>query len=634
MLSRPFGSWDSPLNASDLAASSLRLSPPRVDGAAVYWKETGPDGRSLLRRALGGVIEDLPAHFEDGEPVDVSSRVHEYGGGDFACADDVVVFSARRDDRLYVTTRDSSGWSIPRPVTPADGVRYADLVLQGLKVYAVAEKHQPGAGAEAVKNRMVVLDIATGAVTVLREGPDFVANPRPNPAGTAIAWFEWNHPDMPWDATALCVAELDEAALEPKVLVSGDRLSSISPVWLSDEELAFVSDPNGWWNPFRCTDPLGEARIRPLHPSEIEFAAPPWSFDGSLAALDDDHVVARWTSHGHWALGSIRLSNGELEEWVTGLEPRSTPATGDGIVAFIGASQTSPPVLAELTLAAGKIRVLRESSTQLLKEEYVSLAEAIDWESDTGPVHGLFYAPTNPEFCGASSELPPVIVMVHGGPTDSADTTFSPLIQFWTTRGFAVLDVNYRGSTGYGRSYREALNGEWGVADIADLASGVVALAQRGLVDGKRAVIRGGSAGGYAVLRALTLTDAFAAGTSRYGISDLTTLAEDTHKFESRYMDRLVGPFPDAAALYRERSPIYALEELAVPVLLLQGEDDKVVPPSQARDLAAAITAAGGEAELVMYPGEGHGFRKAATITDSLDRELAFYQRVLGISTD
>ncbi len=601
----------------------------------IVWKERGADGRSLLFSATDGVITPLPAEFADGEGVDVASQVHEYGGPDFAVADGVLVFSARRDGRLYATILEDGGWSTPRAVTPEDGTRYVDLVLQGTLVFAVAERHNGPAAADVV-NSLVAVDIEYGTVTTLREGADFYANPRPNPSGTALAWYEWNHPDMPWDATELYVAELIGTTVEDAVLVAGGTdpaISAISPAWVSDEELVFIADPHGWWNPFRCTDPLGECRIRPLNPSETEFATPPWTFDSSLTPLDEDHVVSRWTRHGRWSLGSIRLSNGETEEWMAGLEPSSEVAVGDGVAAFVGTSATAPAVLAELTLAEGQVRVLRASAPTILEEDYVSVAEAVDWPTagGTDSAHGFFYAPTNPVASGPEGELPPVLVLVHGGPTSATAAGFSPFIQFWTTRGFAVLDVNYRGSTGYGREYREALNGEWGVADIEDVSSGVAELARLGLVNGSRAFIRGGSAGGYTVLRALTTTDTFAAGTSRYGIGDLALLAGDTHKFESRYTDRLVGPYPEAAETYRERSPLFHLENLGAPVLLLQGEEDKVVPPNQAIEMAEAIRKRGGEVELVMYPGEGHGFRTAEAATDALTRELAFYQRVLGV---
>lgn len=633
----PFGSWLSPLTIQDMTASVVRLSPPRVDGDSTYWKETGGDGRGVVMRACDGEYEAVTTLFEDGTAVDVASRVHEYGGRDFDVADGVCVFSARADDRLWVTVRGEDGWSAPRPVTPADGVRHADLTIQDHAVLAVAEEH----GAE-VRNRLVRVDITSREVSVLRDAADFVANPRVNPSGTALAWYEWNHPHMPWDEATLMVAELDGDRIgEPRAVAGGAGVSAISPLWAADDELLFVSDPSGWWNVHRCSDPLGECRVRPLHPTEAEFAAPPWTFDHALTLLDEDHVVCRWTRFGRWSLGTMRISNGELEEWITGLEVASEVAAGGGRVAFIGNHAARPAALVELVLAEGSVRVLRASSPTTLAEAYVSVAEAVDWDVDDdanhvaggdGVAHGFFHPPVNPDFEAPEGELPPLLVLVHGGPTSATTGAFSPTVQFWTTRGFAVLDVNHRGSTGYGRGYREALNGRWGVVDIADIAAGVRALVEQGLVDGERVAIRGGSAGGYSVLRALTATDAFTAGTSRYGIADLALLAQDTHKFESHYTDTLVGPYPEAAAVYRERSPLFHLDSLTAPVLLLQGEDDAVVPPNQAREMARRIEAAGGDVELVLYPGEGHGFRRAETTRDALARELAFYGRVFGFT--
>lgn len=690
----PFGSWDSPLSIDSVTAAGLRISAPRIDSRHVYWKETGPDGLGVLRRvwvaplsdgatppappppgAEAGAVEDLPATFQDGSPVDIGSRVHEYGGPDFAVAGDIVVFSSRRDNRLHLTARSEAGWSVPRPITPDDGTRYADLTLQGGRVYAVAERHFER---QEPANMIVAVEIGTGRVDVLHSGPDFVANPRPNPSATALAWYEWNHPHMPWDTAALRVAELAGGSLGRVVHVAGGAavgkqerthgpgpaadpaasatdpatsatdpaapatdpatdpaasraVAAISPTWLSDTELVFIQDPTGWWNPFRCTDPLGAARIRPLHPAAAEYSPAPWQFDGALTPLDAEHVVVRWSQHGHWSLGTVRLANGESEEWMTGLEPASEIAAGDGLVAFVGGGPTAPAALVALDLAAGRLRLLRDTAPRILPEDAISIAEPLTWGTGPTTAHGFFYPPTNPRHTGLPGELPPVLVLVHSGPTSATSATFSPFVQFFTTRGFALLDVNYRGSTGYGRAYREALYGNWGVVDIVDVAAGVAALAERGLVDGSRALIRGSSAGGYTVLRALTTTDAFAAGTSRYGVADLALLAADTHKFESHYTEQLVGPWPEAAARYRERSPLFALESLRAPVLLLHGEDDPVVPVSQTTALAAGIRAAGGRVELVSYPGEGHGFRTAAVAQDALARELAFYREILRI---
>lgn len=622
MTTTPYGTWPSPLSVDDANARSRPFSTVRIDGEYTYWKEGTDDGRGQIVRSGPSGVEPVTELFDDGEAVDVTSRVHEYGGPDFAVLDGVVVFSARRDNRLYVTTDDDGGWSPPRAVTPADGTRYVDLRIQDHTVYAVAERH----GDSGVENLIVAVNLISGAVVPLREGADFVANPVPSPSGGALAWYEWDQPEMPWTATRLCVAELTETELlEVRVLSEG--CSALSPVWVGEDDLAFVSDQTGWWNVHRCEDPLGVARVRLLHPAEAEFAAPPWDFDTSLAVLDPEYLVVRWTQNGTWSLGVMKLANGELEEWVTGWEPTFSPVCGEGRVAFAGYRPDRPEALVELDLNRHRVRLLSHSTAPSLPEDMVSLPEALTWPVGEEEARGFFYPPTHATAVAPEGTQPPLLVLVHGGPTGATSDGYSPFVQFWTTRGFAVLDVNYRGSTGYGTAYREALDGKWGIADIEDVAAGVTHLAERGLIDPARVAIRGGSAGGYTVLRALTATDVFTAGVSRYGIGDLELLANDTHKFEARYLDGLIGPYPEAKAVYQERSPIYHLDTLTAPVLLLQGEEDAVVPPSQAHQIADAIRERGGDVELVMYPGEGHGWRKAETRRDSLERELNFYTR-------
>lgn len=624
----PYGSWPSPLGLDAVTGATLRLSPPVIDGDGTYWKESGADGRGVIMVSHGGDLSPVTTTFEDGTEVDVATRVHEYGGRDFAVDDGVVLFSARRDDRLYVTVRDDDGWTVPAPVTPNDGVRYADIVMWEGIAYAVAERHD-GPSASEVVNYLARIDIAGREVQTLREGADFYGGPRPNASGLALAWYEWNHPNMPWDAAELWVAAMDETGLsEARRIEGGEGISAFSPVWVTEDELAFVADPQGWWNVMRCEDPLGECRVRHVHPAPVEFAAPPWTFDTSLSVLDDEHLVVRWTQEGIWSFGSMRIANGELEEWLTGWEPTSDITTGGGRITYVGGREDEPTALVELALGEATVRILRRSAEPVLGPEWVSHAQPITWDSEGGESHGFFYPPTSPEARGPESELPPLIVLVHGGPTSATNGVFTPYIQYATTRGLAVLDVNYRGSTGYGRVYREALQGQWGVADLEDVASGVAYLADEGLIDARRVAIRGGSAGGYTVLRALTATSAFTAGVSRYGIADLAVLAGDTHKFESRYTEGLVAPFP--SEIYRERSPLFHLENLSAPVLLLQGEDDKVVPPEQATLMADAIRERGGDVELVMYPGEGHGFRRAENAKDALEREFGFYARVFG----
>lgn len=626
-MTTPFGRWPSPYTPENVSGAARRLGTVRCDSRTVYFVESAPDGRGVLMRWEAGALAPVTAQHRDGRSVNVGSRVHEYGGPDFTVADGTVVFSERSDGRLYLMTREEDGsYTLPVPVTADDGARFADLTLRERVVYAVMERH----GA-TITNTVVAVDLTTGAVHELVAGPDFVANPIPSPLGGALAWYEWDHPAMPWTATRLCVAELDGLELGQTRCLTSGRTSAISPVWLREDELVFVDDASGWWNVYRAQAPLGEARVRPVHPAEVDMAAAPWQLDSSLTPLDADHVVVRFTQAGSWHLGALRASNGEFEEWVTGWDPAGPVAVGDGVVAYVASRSDQPSAVVALDLQRGKVSVVRRSSDLTVPEEYLSLPEALTWDVADGAVaHGFFYPPVSPNVTATDEALPPLLVMVHGGPTSATSTGFDPGVQFWTTRGFAVLDVDYRGSTGYGRAYRQALDGAWGVADIADIAAGVRSLADRGLIDPARVAIRGGSAGGYTVLRALTSTDTFAAGMSRYGIADLALLAADTHKFESHYTDSLVGPWPEAAAVYAERSPLSHLDRLTAPLLLLQGGQDKVVPPEQAIRLADELRARGADVELVIYPDEGHGWRQEATKRDALARELAFYQRVLG----
>lgn len=625
-MTTPFGSWPSPLSPESVTSATRRLGTVRCDGHAVYFVESTADGRGALLRWQAGTLSPVTTVHQDGRGVDVGSRVHEYGGPPFAVADGTVVFSDRSDGRLYLMTREEDGsFGLPVAVTADDGARFADLTMSGRIVYAVAERH-----VDDVTNTLVAIDLATGTVHELVSGPDFVANPRPSPLGNALAWYEWDHPEMPWTATRLCVAELDTVEIGERRVISSGASSAISPAWLSEDELLFVDDVSGWWNCYRAEHPLGEVRVRPVHPAEVDMAAPPWQLDSSLTPLDSDHVLVRYVQGGTWHLGSVRASNGEFEEWVTGWDPAGEVAVGEGVVAFYATRTDQPGAVVALDVARGKVSVVRTSSDVTLPEEAVSLPEALTWEVEPGVVaHGFFYPPVNPAVT-APVTLPPLLVMVHGGPTSATSTGFDPSVQFWTSRGYAVLDVDYRGSTGYGRDYRRALDGQWGVADIADIASGVQYVAGRGLIDPTRVAIRGGSAGGYTVLRALTATDVFAAGMSRYGIADLALLAADTHKFEAHYTDGLVGPWPESQEVYAERSPLNHLDRLTAPLLLMQGGQDKVVPPEQATRLASELEARGADVELVIYPAEGHGWRAAETKRDALIRELAFYQRVLG----
>lgn len=637
MTERAHGTWPSPITPSTLTAAQARLDEVTTDEGDTYWLEGRPweGGRSALVRHDGrtGHVHDVLA-----DPWSVRSRVHEYGGGAYAVSSGTVVLSHVADDRLR---RLDPGTDEPVAITPEGDVRFGGLVLHGDHVYAVREDHR-GEGSEPV-NELVRLDLypsqdsggtgGDGFGTVLATGTDFVSRPALSPDGTRIAWVSWNHPDMPWDTTLLHEAPVEtllEGAAGPTdhVVAGGPGVSAVQPTYDPSGRLWFLSDQSNWWNPWIVE---GDSARQVLDVA-ADLATPQWVLGmRDLAFLADGRLVLRSPDPHGGALTLLDPDTGELS--VIDLEASHTElitTDGDEIALKRGLVDRLPEVIR--VRPDGSTTVLATSSPDQIDPDFVSRAEEVSWTNGAGlTAYGNFYAPTNAEVEGPSDELPPLLVFVHGGPTSQALPSYQSGVQFWTTRGFAVLDVNHGGSTGHGREYRERLRGQWGVVDIDDCVTGAAAMAAAGRVDGDRMAIRGGSAGGYTTLRALTASDVFAAGTSLFGISDLRALLADDHKFESRYTIGLVGPWPEAEDVYVDRSPISHIDRLHGELLLLQGEDDKVVPLAQAQLMADAMRAAGKDVDLVVYPGEGHGFRQAATIEDALTRELEFYQRVLGL---
>jgi dipeptidyl aminopeptidase/acylaminoacyl peptidase len=617
----PYGSWPSPISPESVAAGQVAVDEVRVDGRDTYWLEGRPHegGRVVLVRHDGTSAADvLPP------PWDARSRVHEYGGGAYAVAAGTVVFSHLGDDRVH---RLDHGSTEPVPITPAGPWRFGGLVLHDEHVYAVREDHS--ADAEPV-NELVRLDLhganGTGG-TVLSTGTDFVSRAAVSADGRSVAWVAWDHPNMPWDSTRLLRATVSRrGASAAEVVAGGEGVSVAQPQFAPDGTLWFVSDASGWWTVWR-DDGTGPVAV---HVAQADHAAPQWMLGAvDLAVLDADRALVRWWEGATARLGVLDARTETTTELaVEGVAFDHLQAV-DGELALRRGLADRP---AEVVRGAvsGRIRVLGRSAEPLLEPDAVSPAQPWTWTGGGGfEVHGLLHEPRGVDVSAPLGSLPPLLVMVHGGPTGRTEATFSPLTQFWTTRGFAVLHVNYSGSTGYGRAYRERLLGQWGVLDIEDCVTGALSLAAARRVDRDRLAIRGGSAGGYSVLRAMTTSDAFAAGTSLFGVADLAALAAETHKFESRYCDQLVAQWPEAEAVYRERSPIHAADRLHGELLLLQGADDRVVPVAQAEGMARAMRDAGRDVELVVYPGEGHGFRRAASIIDALGRELAFYQRAL-----
>ncbi|MBI3241848.1 MAG: S9 family peptidase [Chloroflexi bacterium] len=619
----PYGSWKSPITSDLIVSESVRLGQLMLDGDDIYWVEIRPQEKGryvIVRRTPDGVAADV-----NPTPFNARTRVHEYGGGAYLVADGVVYFSNFADQRLY---RQQPG-SPPEALTPEKEWRYADAILDRgrNRLICIREDHTDPSR-EAV-NTVVAVSLETGESTVLASGNNFYSSPRLSPDGNRLAWLTWNHPNMPWDGTELWVGELDSrgAVTAPLQVAGGPAESIFQPEWSPSGVLHFVSDRTGWWNLYR----LKNDQVEALCPMEAEFGGPQWVFGLSLYAFAGGAIVCAYEKNGNSHLAS--LDPGTLK-----LEPIELPYTeilrvkaGNGFVVLGVESPTEPGALVWLDLATNRIEVLRRSSNLTIDPGYLSIPQAIEFPTENGlTAHAIFYPPTNRDFNAPEGEKPPLLVMSHGGPTGATSTAFNLGVQYWTSRGIAVVDVNYGGSTGYGRQYRQRLNEQWGVVDMNDCANAALYLAEQGLADRNKLAITGGSAGGYTTLCALTFRDEFKAGASHYGVSDLEALATDTHKFESRYLDSMIGPYPARRDLYIERSPIHHTYKLSCALILFQGLEDKVVPPSQSQKMFEAARAKELPVAYVAFEGEQHGFRQAANIKRALDGELYFYSKVFG----
>jgi dipeptidyl aminopeptidase/acylaminoacyl peptidase len=630
----PYGAWPTPITSELVLSAAVRLAGVQVDGAAVVWAEgrPGEGGRTqLVRRAADGTTSDL---LPDG--FDARTGVHEYGGGAWKVRDGVVWFSNWADQRLYRLVPGGE----PEPLTPESvltrGDRYADVDVSpdGSVLVAVREHHPVhGQGAADVRNEIVRLSAdRPSEPEVLVTGPDFVASPRLSPDGRRLVWVSWDHPSMPWDDTVLSGRNLvtgDEA------IVAGGPGESVSePRWSADGALHFLSDRTGWWNVYRWlpgTDIVPEVRIN------AEIGEPGWALGGSrYVVLDGGEIVfARWQA-GYDGL-AVRRPDGTLTDVDVPFSAIAmVRASGPGEVVLVAGTPTEEPGVHRVSVADGRTETLRPPRDLGLDTGYLSVPEAVSFPSVDGQgaprtAHALFYPPANPEHEGPQGELPPLLVVIHGGPTSSAVPVLSVNVQYWTSRGFGVVDVNYGGSTGFGRAYRDVLKGAWGIVDVADCLAAARWLAEQGRVDGTRLAIRGGSAGGYTTLAALAREDTpFAAGADHYGVADLEALAADTHKFESRYLDGLVGPYPEARDVYVERSPIHHVELFSRPLIVLQGSEDAVVPPNQSEAIVGALRARKVPVAYLVFEGEQHGFRRAENIRRALEAELSFYAQVFG----
>ena len=648
----PHGSWPSPISPADLVAAGGTPADPRSDGGLVHWLRTRPESGSrviLSRRETDGSTTDVSPEW-----MSVRSRVHEYGGGAWAVRDGIVLavdFTTQQLWRLDGT---------PRPLTPPTddaALRWSAMAVDPLRgvTFVVREDHRdagvepvneivrvpldgtgPSAGEVVVAGRRRALPRPEADDAGDRALPDFVSDPVVSPEGGRLAWMQWSHPAMSWDAAEVMVADLDASgsAVDVRRAGGGPGYAATEPVWVDEDHLAFLADPAGFAVP-HVTDVTDGADPVALVPAESEHGLPAWQLrTRAMTRLDDGRLAVVRHVDGRARLAVVDpAAPGTAYDLdlplvvATGLAPHA-----DGLVCEAGLTEQG---FATVTLSLGPDRSASvevvETRGPVPDPAYTSTPEAISWPGHAGDTaYGFLHRPVNPDAVGPEDELPPLMVMAHGGPTSATHTVPRAAISYFTSRGIAVLDVNYAGSTGYGRAYRERLVGTWGLADIEDCVAGAHHLADAGVVDGKRLGVRGGSAGGFVVLAALAFHDVFTAGVSYFGVADLSLLAEETHKFESRYLDGLVGPWPAARATYDARSPAHHIDQISAPLLLLQGEEDRVVPPSQAEAMAAALRAKGRPVALVTFPGEGHGFREPAAVIRAAELETSFLGRLWG----
>jgi dipeptidyl aminopeptidase/acylaminoacyl peptidase len=626
----PYGTWQSPITSERIARGSIRLSQVTLDGDDLYWIESRPTegGRYVvMRRSPDGMIEDVT-------PAGMNARtmVYEYGGAACSISGGVVIFSNFDDQILFRQDRGDDPVAItPEPEATAS-IRYADprLSPDARTIICIRERHSEGS--EAV-NEIVALPATGGEPQVIAAGRDFYAYPRISPDGRRLAWIEWDHPRMPWDGTELWLADLDASGSlsNARQVAGGPEEAVFQPEWSPEGVLHFVSDPTGWWNLYR----MEGDEIVALAPMQAEFGKPQWMLEATTYAfLSEGRIASIYTLRGIDYLGIVSPGEGLTHTFdlpFNAIE-HITCAAGNRVALIAGGAELGE-ALVLLDTNSGEFERIPRGNDAPVDPGYISPAQPIEFPT-TGDLtaHAFYYAPKNRDYVAPLDELPPLVVFSHGGPTSATSPALNMSIQFWTSRGFAVVDVNYGGSTGYGRAYRERLREQWGVVDVDDCVNAARYLVAQNLADPDRLAIRGGSAGGYTTLAALTFSDLFTAGASYFGISDLETMTQDTHKFESRYLDSMVGPWPETAERYRARSPIHHTDRLTAPMILLQGLEDKVVPPNQAEAMVEALREKGLPYAYIAYEGEQHGFRRFENIKRSFDAELYFYARIFGFT--
>lgn len=624
-----YGDWSSAITADIIVNDSVSIDEARQLGDSLYYIERRPheDGRCVIIKNVDGASVDILP-----KPYSARSRVHEYGGGCYCVHQDQIFFINDSDQNIYLIHNKT----ITR-ITRNQHKRFADFSYdkKHQRLIAICETHLD----DSTSNDIVAIDISTGEISILESGNDFYASPRLNHADSQLCWQTWSHPNMPWDGNQLWLADIgsDGSLCNHTSVAGSDQVSVFQPQWSVDDVLYYISDDTGWWHLYRHTG--NNTSVEQLTHGKKEFGLPQWVFAQSTYAFVNQHdIICCYQSDGQATLALLSLSGKPKLTKLTTQWQQFSSITADGNnIGFIAASNHSFPQLISAQLAPQQQTSLTtsivKSSCQLsIADNYYSTAQAIKFTNRHGKhVYAFYYPPTNPSYQPDPDKQPPLIVICHGGPTGQSGPALDPKKQFWTSRGFALLDVNYSGSTGYGRDYRLRLDKNWGVVDVKDCCDAALYAVAQGLANKEQLIIRGSSAGGYTVLAALTFEQIFSAGASYYGISELTSLASDTHKFESRYLDRLIGPYPETIDLYQQRSPVNHSEQLNCPVIFFQGIDDHVVPKQQAEKMFAALDKKGLPVAAQYYEGEQHGFRKAETIKQSLENELSFYQLIFNL---
>ncbi len=616
----PFGSWASLVTSEMVTKDMIRLNYVRCDGKKIFWEEGRYEekGRVQIVENVDGKQKELLT-----KEYNARSKVHEYGGCSFAVKNNLLFFVNFKDQRIYQLKDEKI-----TPITPkSSNSRYVDIEIDEKRnvLFCVKEEHL----SKEVVNKIVRIDIDTGKEHTIVEGCDFYSSIKLNPKEDKICFLRWNHPFLPWDQTELSICLIDEKGdvIEEEIVFGSPNESICQPKWGEDNTLYFVSDKTSFWNLYQYKD----EKISSIYPCEFEFGYPNWLFGFSTYVVIGDKIACSYIDRAISYFAIIDLKSKSFEKISSSFTSfTSLQVYDDNKVAMIAASPTKEASVVVFDIDRREFKTIKESRKTSLSEEDISKAKLISfpgWEENK--TYAFFYPPKNKDFIGEENTLPPLIVKSHGGPSAFSTNTLSLEIQFWTSRGFAFVDVNYGGSTGFGRKYRERLNNRWGIVDVEDCAKAVEYLEKNNKVDKDKVAIRGGSAGGYTTLAALVFTkNIFKAGASYYGVSDLVKLAQDTHKFESRYLDNLIGKYPEEREIYEKRSPVNHIDNFNCPVIFFQGGEDKVVLPNQSEKIFNALKKKKIPTAYVLFKDEGHGFRQKENVKNCLEMELYFYSKI------